>query len=81
MLSKICGSADHNKNVRGSAAIVDEVIENRNVFFELKKLLSKDDDFQFIDVIPETIPAKYADLRYGITLAGSHDYWMLFSRF
>lgn len=66
---KIAGRAGHNVLSPGTSALVDEVKENRPIFYASKKYLEK--FHTFIDCTPEPVANQSIDIYYGINKANN----------
>jgi len=64
---KYAGRAGHNPLCEGANALVNEVIEDRKIFYASKKYLSISNPF--VDVTPNPVAGQNNDLSYGIKMA------------
>ena len=64
---KYAGRGGHNPLCEGANALVNEVIEDRKIFYASKKYLSISNPF--IDVTPNPVAGQNNDLSYGIEIA------------
>jgi hypothetical protein len=67
---KYAGRAGHNPKCEGATALLNEVIEDRKIFYASKKYLSIANTF--IDVTPAPISGESNDLNYGIKMANDN---------
>jgi len=64
---KYAGRGGHNPLCEGANALVNEVIEDRKIFYASKKYLSISNPF--VDVTPNPVAGQNNDLSYGIKMA------------
>lgn len=77
-MSKFGGRPGHNEKCRGAKAIVDEVTEDRPIFFASKKYLEQKNEF--VDCTPYHNPASQnEDLNYGINMANKNNVDLYYS--
>jgi len=64
---KYAGRGGHNPLCEGANALVNEVIEDRKIFYASKKYLSIGNSF--VDVTPNPVAGQNNDLSYGVKMA------------
>ncbi|MFT5875784.1 MAG: N-acetylmuramoyl-L-alanine amidase [Clostridium sp.] len=74
---KYAGRSGHNPLCEGATALLNEVIEDRKIFYASKKYISMNNTF--IDVTPSPTSGENNDLNYGIKKANGNNVDIFYS--